>query len=141
MYKFILITALLLPITGQATCFDQASQRYGIHEDLLRAISKVESSGNVHAVNRNKDGSVDAGHMQINSSWLRILKRYGITKQSLFDPCTNTLVGAWVLARNFIELGYNWTAIGAYNAKSPKKREIYAKKVAAALASIQQAKR
>ncbi len=135
-YQIFLAPLLLIPVAAQAVCFDQASRRYGIHPDLLRAISRVESNGNIRAINRNGNGSRDIGHMQINSSWLPKLAKYGITEQSLFDPCTNTLVGAWVLARNFRELGYNWNAIGAYNAESPGKREVYAKKVATALRKI-----
>lgn len=140
MYRIIFISALFVPFTAYSTCFDQASKRYGIHPDLLRAISKVESGGNVKAINRNGNGSRDIGHMQINSTWLPTLKRYGITEQSLFDPCTNTLVGAWVLAKNFRQLGYNWNAIGAYNAKSKDKREIYAQKVASALKKVRKGK-
>ncbi|WP_074710289.1 lytic transglycosylase domain-containing protein [Nitrosomonas eutropha] len=140
MYRILFISALFVPFTAYSSCFDQASRRYGIHPDLLRAISKVESNGNVRAINRNGNGSRDIGHMQINSSWLPTLKRYGITEQSLFDPCTNTLVGAWVLARNFRELGYNWNAIGAYNAKSQDKRAIYAQKVASALKTVRKGK-
>ncbi len=134
---FFLLTMLLLSMSAGAACFDEASRRYRIHPDLLKAISKVESNGNPKAVNHsNKNGSRDIGHMQINSSWLRKLGKYGITEQSLFDPCINTFVGAWVLANNFRELGYNWTAIGAYNAKSPDKRIIYARKVETALNRI-----
>lgn len=59
--------------------------------------------------------------MQINSSWLPKLARCGITEQSLYDPCTNTLVGAWVLAGNFRDLGYNWNAIGACTAQITQK--------------------
>ena len=36
--------------------------------------------------------------MQINSSWLPILAKYGIAKSDLLNPCVNTHVGAWVLA-------------------------------------------
>ena len=43
---------------------------------------------------------------------------------------TNIEVGAWVLAHNIQTYGWNWNAVGAYNAKSPHKREIYIKKVA-----------
>jgi soluble lytic murein transglycosylase-like protein len=137
MKTLFLLMILLFPLLAGAACFDEAAQRYRIHPDLLKAISKVESNGNPRAVNRsNKNGSRDIGHMQINSSWLRKLGKYGISEQSLFDPCINTFVGAWVLANNFRELGYNWTAIGAYNTKSPDKRIIYARKVETALNRI-----
>lgn len=85
------------------------------------------------AVNQNKDGSRDIGHMQINSRWLPVLKRYGIDEQRLFDSCINTYVGAWILAKNIRSIGYNWEAIGAYNAVSPDKRARYARKVAEVL--------
>lgn len=122
-YRNLLISALLVPVTAQSAGFDQASKRYGIHPDLLRAISMVESNGNAKAINRsNKSRSHDIGHMLINSSWLPKLARYGITEQSLFDPCVNTLVGAWVLADNFKRLGYNWNAIGACTAQPTQKQ-------------------
>jgi len=71
--------------------------------------------------------------MQINTGWLPVLERYGITQQKLFDACTNTYVGAWILAQNISKLGYSWNAIGAYNAASPDKRNQYALKIAAVL--------
>ena len=129
----LLILVLLLPTGGFAACFDEAAARYGVPSSLLMAISRVESSGNPHAINRNPDGSYDIGHMQINSRWLPLLKRYGIDERSLFDACTNTYVGAWILAQNIHRLGYGWNAIGAYNARSPEKRMAYARKVAAIL--------
>lgn len=129
-----LTTLALLCAPASAACFDEAASRYGVPADLLKAISRVESGGNPMAVNRsNQNGSIDIGHMQINSLWLKTLQRYGITKRDLFEPCTNTHVGAWVLAQNIKRLGYNWTAIGAYNAQSPDKRAKYARKVALAL--------
>jgi len=129
----LLILVLLLPTGGFAACFDEAAARYRVPTSLLMAISRVESSGNPQAINRNPDGSYDIGHMQINSRWLPLLKRYGIDERSLFDACTNTYVGAWILAQNIHRLGYNWNAIGAYNARSPSKRMAYARKVAAIL--------
>jgi len=99
----------------------------------LRAISTVESRGNTKATNRsNKNRSYDIGHMQINSSWLLKLAHYGITEKSLYDLCTNTLVGAWVLADNFKRLGYNWNAMGACTAQPTQKtveRPIALKKI------------
>ncbi len=112
-----------------APCFEQAAQRYSVPANLLKAIALQESSGRPHAVNRNVNGSYDLGLMQINSGWLPTLKRHGISEQHLFDPCVSTLVGAWILSGNFSRLGYNTQGLGAYNAVSPHKREIYARQV------------
>lgn len=124
---------LVAPIAAEAACFEEAAVRYGLPPSLLKAVSRVESSGNPAAVGRNADGSYDIGHMQINSRWLPVLRRYGIDERTLFDPCVNTFVGAWVLAHNVRRHGYNWTAIGAYNAADPSKRMVYARKVAEVL--------
>jgi soluble lytic murein transglycosylase-like protein len=135
MRKTWLATLLSLVFSGvvSAACFDDAATRYGVPASMLRSISRVESGGRPDAVNRNADGSVDLGHMQINSRWLPTLQRYGIDQTALFNPCTNTYVGAWILAQNIRRIGYDWMAIGAYNARSPEKRLVYAKKVAAIL--------
>lgn len=119
--------------TSDIKCFKEASSRYGVPEDLLRAISHVESRGNPSATNTNKNGSTDIGHMQINSYWLPKLAKFGITKTQLMNACTNTHIGAWILASNIARMGYRWEAIGAYNARNPIKAAIYTRKVAAAL--------
>ncbi len=126
------LTLLLLPaaFSVQAACFEEAGRRYGIPPSLLKAISAVESNSNPAARHRNRDGSEDLGHMQINSRWLRKLGSYGIGRDQLFDPCTSTYIGAWILAQNVRRFGYGWEAVGAYNAVSPDKRRAYARKVA-----------
>jgi soluble lytic murein transglycosylase-like protein len=126
---------LLFSLSSHAHCFEQAGARYGIAPVLLEAISTVESGGNPQARNLNRDGSEDLGHMQINSRWLGILASYGIDRQRLLDPCLNTHVGAWILAQNIRQHGYGWEAVGAYNARSPAKRNAYAHRVAARLKS------
>ena len=130
---FVAMLFASLPVTGYANCFEQAGARYGVSPVLLNAISQVESNWNPLARNVNRDGSEDLGHMQINSRWLRVLAAYGIDRKALVDPCLNTHVGAWILAQNIRAHGYGWEAIGAYNAKSPSKRVLYAHRVAAAL--------
>lgn len=119
-----------------AACFKQAAQRYAVPVQLLEAIALQESGGNVHAINRNSNGSFDMGLMQINSAWLPTLKRHGIVAQHLWDPCVNVLVGAWILSDNFSRLGYTTQGLGAYNAVSPHKREIYARQVLSRLEQI-----
>lgn len=127
---FILLI-LQMAFACQASCFEQAGIRYGIAPSLLKAISAVESASNPAAHNRNRNGSEDIGHMQINSRWLGVLASYGIGRDQLFDPCVNTHVGAWILAQNISRLGYGWDAIGAYNARSQEKRAAYARRIAA----------
>lgn len=109
-----------------AYCFREASERYNIPEKLLRAIARVESGMNPSAVNKNA-GSEDIGLMQINSGWLPVLRRFGIGRNNLWNPCTNVHVGAWILAKNIETYGYTWEAVGAYNARSADKRIKYAK--------------
>ena len=115
--------------TAHAFCFDDASVRYDVPVSLLKTIARVESRMNPAAINTNGNGSRDIGLMQINTDWLPVLRRYGISREDLWDPCTNVRVGAWIMAKNIETYGYTWEAIGAYNARSPEKRMRYAKRV------------
>lgn len=141
--KFTLLTFLLalqlnlnaVAAPNDTKCFAQASARYGVPVALLRAVSRVESGGNVAAVNTNKNGSADYGHMQVNSLWLPTLAKFGISKTQLMDACTNTHVGAWIMASNISRMGYNWKAIGRYNASSADKANRYSLKISLALNS------
>jgi len=118
-------------------CFTQAAQYYSVEKALLLAVAKEESRFNTKAINdRNGNGTVDIGIMQINSWWKPILEKLGISWSRVKnDVCTNIHVGAWILATNFKSSGFNWQAIGAYNAgyrQSPSlnnKRRIYINKI------------
>ena len=122
--------ALLLAAALPAySCWDDAASRYQVSSQLLHAIARTESGLNPHAVGKNRDGSRDIGLMQINSGWLPALARFGIHEQDLFEPCTSIHVGAWILAQNVARYGYNWEAVGAYNASSATLRRAYAARV------------
>jgi soluble lytic murein transglycosylase-like protein len=119
---------------AQAWCWNEAGARHAIEPELLRAIADVESGQNPNAMNYNKDGSRDIGLMQINSHHLPRLSAQGITEQRLLgDPCLSVEVGASVLADFIARYGYNWTAVGAYNAGHSPDRQAarlrYARKV------------
>lgn len=118
MHPFVLALGALFLINGaHANCWQLAGSRYHIDPLLLYAIAKVESGLNPSARNLNSDGSHDIGLMQINSRHLPALAQFGITEQHLLtQPCTSVIVGAWVLAGFIREKGYDWQAVGAYNA-------------------------
>lgn len=122
--------------TARADCIDDAAAFQHLNVSLMRGIAQVESGMRPDRVNTNSNGTVDIGLMQINSSWLPVLAREGISEQSLFDACTNAYVGAWILSENIRQFGPNWNAVGAYNAASPDKRLSYARKVYDAVQSI-----
>lgn len=117
-----------------ANCWDNAAHYYHVDPWLLFAIAKVESGMNPYAVGWNHDGSRDVGLMQINSSHFSELQRLGIDESRLMtEPCTSIMVGASILSDMVKVYGYNWEAVGAYNAGSKKEnypqRMVYAHKV------------
>ncbi|MBL8345280.1 MAG: lytic transglycosylase domain-containing protein [Rubrivivax sp.] len=100
-------------------CLDNAAAERGLDARLLRAVARAESNLNPLAVNRThveRTGTVDVGLLQINSSWLPTLGRYGIREHHLYDACTNARVGAWLLADALARYGNTWNAVGSYNA-------------------------
>jgi soluble lytic murein transglycosylase-like protein len=122
---------LSMAVTPSAmACWEQAAQKYGVNVYLLYAIAKTESSLEPAAVNRNNgNGSYDVGLMQINSSWLPTLKRFGIEEKDLYEPCVSIDVGAWILAHNIRSHGNTWAAVGAYNTPDRARGLQYAHRV------------
>lgn len=118
-------------MSAQATCFSAAAARYGVSEKLLRTIQVTENRpGRADAVSPpNADGSKDIGLMQINSSWLPKLAKFGIGEEELKDGCISVNVGAWILASNIARYGQTWKAVGAYNSPFEHSQRIYIKKV------------
>ena len=131
----ILIIASLAVRNTEAYCFTEAGLRYKINPLVLYAIAKQESGFNPKAHHLNLDGSYDFSLMQINSSWLAPLAKYGIHEADLLkDACLSVQVGAWILAQNMNTYAGRpnsyWSAVGAYNAgtssKNDNKRMSYA---------------
>ncbi|MBB6592744.1 lytic transglycosylase domain-containing protein [Ralstonia solanacearum] len=130
---------LVLAPAARADCLDDAAIHYRLDPTLVRAIAWHESGMRPLAVNRNSNGSVDVGLMQINSTWFPTLARAGITPEHLWNPCVNAYVGAWILSSNIARLGPNWKAVGAYNATSPDKQLRYANQIYARWQALRRA--
>ncbi|SUX86421.1 LEE-encoded protein [Citrobacter koseri] len=122
--KRLILLLLMLSQSAFANCWDRAANYYHVDPYLLFAIAQVESGMNPYAVGRNHDGTRDVGLMQINSSHFSALERRGIDEYRLMlEPCTSIMVGASILSDMIKVYGYNWEAVGAYNA-GVKKREL-----------------
>lgn len=107
---------LWLAATGIAVgdCWDKAAQRYNIPVRVLYAVAKTESNLDPKAYEKGV-GFESIGLMQVNSFWFPKLKKFGITREDLWNPCQNLLAGSWILAQEIKRYGLNWVAIGAYN--------------------------
>ncbi|WP_285131183.1 type III secretion system invasion protein IagB [Leclercia adecarboxylata] len=132
--KRLIFLLLMISQSTMANCWDNAAHYYHVDPWLLFAIAKVESGMNPYAVGWNHDGSRDVGLMQINSSHFSELQRLGIDEFRLItEPCTSIMVGASILSDMVKVYGYNWEAVGAYNAGAKKEnypqRMMYAHKV------------
>ena len=113
----------------QLRCINAAAAYHEVSPWILRAIIFHESGGNAHAINHNRNGSVDLGLGQLNSVHLPELARYGVTRELLLDGCTNTYVTAWHLAKQVRQHGNTWLAVGTYHSRTPANRDRYATQI------------
>ncbi|MCR4288136.1 MAG: lytic transglycosylase domain-containing protein [Deltaproteobacteria bacterium] len=127
------LSVLLMQGVVSAFCFDYAGRYYGISSELLSAIAFVESSHDPNALNRNRNGTVDYGLMQVNSQWA---PEFGEYWDYIKDPCYNVLAGAWILKRCIARFDDTWGAVGCYNTGRAEGKSAlrYIRKVKGALA-------
>ncbi|MEY2152299.1 lytic transglycosylase domain-containing protein [Rhodanobacter sp. 115] len=86
--------------------------------DLLVAVRMTEG-GRVGHISWNRNHTYDIGPMQINSTHLAQLQRFGISYDAVLNnACENIVVGAWILHANLAESHDLWTSIGNYNTGS-----------------------
>ena len=120
-------------------CINKAAIDYYVPAKLIIAVLKIENS-RIGAENKNKNGTVDLGPMQINSTWLPTLYRYGFTKADVqYDPCKNVEVGAWILSKGIASEASLDKGIGNYHSHSENYNATYRKKVMRYLDQIESA--
>lgn len=89
--------SLLVPLT--LACLMQAARRYHVAPVVLEAIRVVEN-GETGQARRNANGSFDLGPFQVNSRWIRPLRRRGVRvsfARLRDNGCVNVFVAAWIL--------------------------------------------
>lgn len=120
---------LLLINDVPVDCINQAAITYHVPAKLILSVLKAEGGRNGLA-SRNQNGSYDYGPMQINTSWLKDLKRYGYSANDLqFNPCKNVKVGAWILSKNMGNNSILWNGVGNYHSHDKNRNNNYAKQV------------
>lgn len=99
----------------QMQCIAAASARYAVPQLLIRAVMRQEGGCGKRSA-PNKNGTVDLGCMQINSSHLPVLRGYGISPTMLQNnDCLNIQVGTWFLRQSLSGAPDFWRGVGAYN--------------------------
>lgn len=124
---------LLMAAPAHADCFDEAAKYQKVNPLILRAIAWQESHNQPGAMNKNANGSIDYGLMQINSIHLGQLAQYGISTTTLMEPCKSVYVAAWHLRQKMNKYGNTWQAVGAYHSETPSLRDQYSKQIIAIL--------
>lgn len=133
-----------------------AAHHAGVHPDLLSSIVWVESRAWPWALNINGVGlyprtraeaesvlrrvgdDVDIGYAQVSyRHWGRAL---GLRKADLLEPWTNLIHGAFIL-RQSMDREAGWGGVGRYHSATPRRKLLYAYRVAKTLSMIEAARR
>jgi soluble lytic murein transglycosylase-like protein len=97
----------------ELSCIYMSAYTYNVNPLLLLAIAKTESGFNRYAINKNKNGTIDYGMFQINSS---NLKRFNIhPSYVMHDVCYASKIAAYVLSSCIATYGNTWKAVDCYN--------------------------
>ncbi len=119
-------------------CINHAAQTFHVPATIIVSVMKIENGWDGAAI-RNRNGTSDLGVMQVNSSWLPRLSKYGITKKDLqFDPCINVHTATWLLAKGLAK-GEGWQGVGNYHSATPIHNLKYRQKVKIAYDNMQKA--
>lgn len=117
-------------------CINHAAVIYHVPATVILSVMKIENGRNGEA-NKNNNGTVDYGVMQINSTWLQSIAPYGYTKHDIqYNACKNVLVGTWILSQRIAEGKNIWQGIGNYHSHTPVYNISYQKNISAIYAKL-----
>lgn len=110
-------------------CINQAAVAYYVPAKVIISVIATEG-GNVGVARQNKNGTYDYGPMQVNSSWLPAIQKYGYTEKLLqYDPCVNVMAGAWILSKKIVQSRDYWSGVANYHSFTPSLNARYKIKV------------
>ncbi|WP_446471526.1 lytic transglycosylase domain-containing protein [Xenorhabdus stockiae] len=111
-------------------CMQQAAERFRIPLRVFIGIWKTEG-GRVGMKNKNKNGTIDHGAFQINTTWAKDLEKYGITSVHLTnDFCISAYSSAYIVRYRINEAGGDfWDGVGRYHSKTPSLKKAYIQRV------------
>ena len=114
----------------RTVCSIQAAEKYQIPPIALLAVAKVEGGKPGQWV-KNTNGTYDVGSMQLNTSYLKTLAKYGITSTHAASAgCFPYEVAAWRIRGHIMkDKGDFWTKIANYHSYTPKYNNIYRSKL------------
>lgn len=116
--KYLIILAIFFNLSqASINYFEEAGEYYRIDPKILYSIAKIESKLNPNAINRNTNGTLDMGIMQINSVHMEKLNKLGFKQEHLFNPKINIYAGAWLLKRCFNKHGVSKDGLTCYNGR------------------------
>ena len=110
-------------------CINQAALEYYVPATLIISVLTTEN-GKVGLASLNQNGTYDYGPMQINTIWIKEVKKYGYTREAIqYDPCVNVAVGTWILSQAIANGGNLWQGVGNYHSHTFDKNITYQAKV------------
>jgi hypothetical protein len=117
-------------------CLNHAAITYHVPAKLILAIMKAEGGKNGMA-NKNKNGSIDYGVMQVNSIWLNKIGAYGFSAKDLqYDACKNVEVGSWIISQSVANGENAWLGVGNYHSHTPIHNQAYSNTIQKNLGKI-----
>ncbi|MBQ69144.1 conjugal transfer protein [Candidatus Saccharibacteria bacterium] len=114
----------------QHQCIRKAAVDNRLPEEILWAI-RIAEGGKRGILRQNKDGSVDVGVMQINSTHFDYFRsKYGVKPAWLLhNQCISILAGGYRLAKEIKRRGDFWIGVGDYHSRTQSKNLKYRKRV------------
>lgn len=106
-------------------CVQRAAAAFRVPDYAILTLMDVEG-GDVGTVSHNRNGTRDLGVLQVNSSWLPHLSKFGLTEQQLtHNFCANVFAGSYILARAVADHKTLPRALAYYHSPTPVHQHRY----------------